>query len=170
MKQTRKNLFETNSSSVHSLSLMSLDMYKPWKNGEIVVRFELEEKGEGDHEDEDGDPETGFLATWGNFFLEKSIPTSVSKEKQVEENIKLIKDFMAEKESDTWVRSFWPGIDKDLEEYENTGIMSVEIMKHSPIALYMTQDEYSESLNYDDCNSPFIYFFENNVAIGKYFN
>ena len=167
-RSVRIGVFETNSSSCHSLSLMSLDMYESWRNGEIVIRFELG-GGEGDPDDEDGDPETGFLATWGNFFLYKRIPTSVPREKRVEENIKLIRDFMSEIEDGNWVRSHWPEVEKDLKEYENTGIMGVEIMKHSPVALYMTQDEYSEFLNYDDCDSPFIYFFENSVAIGQYF-
>lgn len=167
MKTRRQELFETNSSSVHSLSLMSLDMYEAWKRGEIVIKFDFTK--EGDPDPEDGDPETGFLATWGNFFLHKRTVNSVPKEKQVEENIKLIKDFMDKEGGRNWVYPHWHTVDKDLKEYENSGIMSSEIQKHSPVALYMTQDEYSESLKYDDCDSPFIYFFDKNVVIGTYF-
>ena len=35
MIQIRNNIFETNSSSVHSITLCSEDEFKKWKNGEI---------------------------------------------------------------------------------------------------------------------------------------
>lgn len=36
MKQIRKGVFETNSSSVHSLTMCSAEEYEKWKNGEVL--------------------------------------------------------------------------------------------------------------------------------------
>ena len=35
-QQIRRNVFETNSSSVHSITMCSLEDYKKWENGELV--------------------------------------------------------------------------------------------------------------------------------------
>ena len=35
MKQMRRNVFETNSSSTHSITMCSKDEYERWKNGEL---------------------------------------------------------------------------------------------------------------------------------------
>ena len=35
-KQIRKGVFETNSSSVHSLTICDADTFKKWKNGELL--------------------------------------------------------------------------------------------------------------------------------------
>ena len=41
MKQTRKNVFETNSSSTHSLTMCTAADYDKWKNGELIYdRYE----------------------------------------------------------------------------------------------------------------------------------
>lgn len=41
MIQIRRNIFETNSSSVHSITLCSEDEFQKWKNGEIFFdRYE----------------------------------------------------------------------------------------------------------------------------------
>lgn len=37
MKQVRRGLFETNSSSVHSLVIVPKEDYKAWENGELVI-------------------------------------------------------------------------------------------------------------------------------------
>ena len=36
MIQIRQNIFETNSSSVHSITLCTEDEFQKWKNGEIL--------------------------------------------------------------------------------------------------------------------------------------
>ena len=36
MKQIRRNVFETNSSSVHSLTMCSYDEYEQWKDGKVL--------------------------------------------------------------------------------------------------------------------------------------
>ena len=35
-RQIRRNVFETNSSSVHSLTMCSGEVYKKWENGEVL--------------------------------------------------------------------------------------------------------------------------------------
>lgn len=43
MKQIRKNVFETNSSSTHSLTMCTEAEYEKWKNGELIYdRYEGE--------------------------------------------------------------------------------------------------------------------------------
>lgn len=37
--QIRRGIFETNSSSEHSLSIMNRDMFNRWKNGEVLARM-----------------------------------------------------------------------------------------------------------------------------------
>lgn len=39
MKQIRRNVFETNSSSVHSITMCSLEDYEKWKRGELVYDY-----------------------------------------------------------------------------------------------------------------------------------
>ena len=40
MKSIRANTFETNSSSVHSLTLVSASTYKKWETGEAIMAGE----------------------------------------------------------------------------------------------------------------------------------
>lgn len=49
----RRGIFETNSSSEHSLTVMNNDMYKRWKNGEVVAKIKTINEDDG---------------TWGNFW------------------------------------------------------------------------------------------------------
>ena len=37
MKQIRRNVFETNSSSTHSITMCSKDEYEKWENGELYL-------------------------------------------------------------------------------------------------------------------------------------
>ena len=43
MKQIRKNVFETNSSSTHSLTMCTEAEYEKWKDGEMVYDYWNEE-------------------------------------------------------------------------------------------------------------------------------
>ena len=42
MKTVRKNVFETNSSSTHSVTIMSLEDYKRWENENLYYDFNNE--------------------------------------------------------------------------------------------------------------------------------
>ena len=44
-KQIRRGVFETNSSSVHSLTMCSSEEYKKWKNGEVLYWQDKDEFG-----------------------------------------------------------------------------------------------------------------------------
>jgi len=167
MKQTRLGTFETNSSSCHDLCIMNLEMYKAWKKGEVVVKLEMpDEEDEGEDTDK-GDPDTGFLSTWGNFFTTQLFPMSVPKEEQKDKNVELLEDFVYT--DNGWTFGHWPNVYQAIEDYKKTGILTDEILQHSPVNLYLTQEEYEKHLHFDDCQSPFIYFGEDTVVLGKYY-
>ena len=166
MKQIRLGTFETNSSSCHDLCIMNLEMYNSWKKGEVVVRLEMLDEDEEEGTDK-GDPDTGFLSTWGNFFTTQLFPTSIPKEEQKDKNIELLEDFVSTDNGDTY--EYWPNVYQAIEDYKKTGILTDEILQHTPVALYLTQEEYEKYLLHDDCQSPFIYFGEDTVVFGKYY-
>lgn len=164
MKQTRLGTFETNSSSCHVLCIMNLEMYNAWKKGEVVVKLEMPDE---DEDTDKGDPDTGFLSTWGNFFTTQLFPMSVPKEEQKDKNIELLEDFVYTDNGHTYEK--WPNVYQAIEDYKKAGILTDEILQHSPVALYLTQEEYEKYLQFDDCQSPFIYFGEDTVVLGKYY-
>ena len=43
MRQIRRGLFETNSSSTHSLTMCDKDTYERWKNGELLFDIAFKE-------------------------------------------------------------------------------------------------------------------------------
>ena len=51
--QIRRNVFETNSSNEHSLTIMNNDMYRKWKNGEVLARVKSNKESD---------------VSWGNFW------------------------------------------------------------------------------------------------------
>ena len=164
MKQIRLGTFETNSSSCHDLCIMNLEMYNSWKKGEVVVKLEMPDENE---DTDKGDPDTGFLSTWGNFFTTQLFPMSVPKEKQKDKNIELLEDFVSTDNGDTY--EYWPNVYQAIEDYKKTGILTDEILQNSPVALYLTQKEYEKYLHLDECQSPFIYFGEGTVVLGNYY-
>jgi hypothetical protein len=148
---------------------MNLEMYKAWKKGEVVVKLDTPDEDEDEYEiDIDkGDPDTGFLSTWGNFFAHQYYPMSIPKEKQKDKNVELLEDFVYD--DNGWTFEHWPNVYQAIEDYKKTGILTDEILQHSPVALYLTQEEYEKHLHFDDCQSPFIYFGEDTVVLGKYY-
>jgi len=38
-RQTRREVFETNSSSVHSITMCMQSDYEKWKNGDTIIAF-----------------------------------------------------------------------------------------------------------------------------------
>ena len=144
---------------------MNLEMYKAWKRGEVVVKLDTPDEDEIDIDK--GDPDTGFLSTWGNFFASQYYPMSIPKEKQKDKNVELLEDFVYD--DNGWTYEHWPNVYQAIEDYKKTGILTDEILQHSPVALYLTQKEYEKHLHFDDCQSPFIYFGEGTVVLGKYY-
>lgn len=77
MKQIRVGVFETNSSSTHSLTIVSEEDYEKWKSGELLLDTDKEElvpfpknyvkkedAEEDDVDDEDFEDEDGVLKTY----------------------------------------------------------------------------------------------------------
>ena len=97
MKETiRSSVFETNSSSTHSLSICSREEYDKWRNGETVYcpgeeRFEsIEkvdkekiydvEKWDGDYYDEQDDLDISYLYwKYDDFFTDSCIYSTVEE-------------------------------------------------------------------------------------------
>lgn len=64
MRVIRRNVFETNSSSTHSISIVSKEDFEKWKNGELLYNNwgdNLVEKTEENADDEDMYTYDGFF-------------------------------------------------------------------------------------------------------------
>lgn len=164
MKQTRTGLFETNSSSEHSLSIMKEADYEAWKNDEIAVMFTFDEAVDSDGGDSDG-----FLATWGNFSAHSLKISTCPIHKKLEENMKILRDWVKEEEEDGWISKSHPNFKALVDEYEKTEVFTDEMYKIFPY-LYYSREEYKEMLLRDDCESPFFYRGEGVVVIGHYYH
>lgn len=79
--QIRRGIFETNSSSEHSLTLMNRNDYYKWKNGEMLAR--IKSTDEDDH-------------CWGNFWsIMNVLEFTDDIEGALKENEKIIKLYIA---------------------------------------------------------------------------
>ena len=164
MKQIRQGLFETNSSSEHSLSIMKEADYEDWKNDEVAVMFNFD-----DDFDSDGGDTDGYLSTWGNFSTHSLKVSTCPIQKKLEENMKILRDWVKEAEEDEWIPMRYPNFKALVDEYEKTGVFTDEMYKIFP-NLYYSREEYKEMLLRDDCESPFFYRGEGVVVIGHYFH
>lgn len=164
MKQIRQGLFETNSSSEHSLSIMKEADYEAWKNDEIAVMFNFDEDSDSDGGDSDG-----FLGTWGNFSAHSLKISTCPIQKKLEENMKILRDWVKEEEEDGWISKSHSNFKALVDEYEKTEVFTDEMYKIFPY-LYYSREEYKEMLLRDDCESPFFYRGEGVVVIGHYFH
>lgn len=164
MKQIRQGLFETNSSSEHSLSIMKEADYEDWKNDEIAVMFNF-----GDDFDSNGGDSDGYLSTWGNFSTHSLKVSTCPIQKKLDENMKILRDWIKEEEEDGWISKYNPNFKALVDEYEKTEVFTDEMYKIFP-DLYYSREEYKEMLLRDDCESPFFYRGEGVVVIGHYFH
>ena len=183
-QQIRIGVFETNSSSEHSLAVINLDKFRKWKNGELVGR--VVSKQEDKH-------------CWGNFWSRMlSFEFTDDFEKAKLENEKIFQDFVGfcKKENENYKQrclSYKPKLTKTLtdeelkllsnEEYDkynddkymddihkfdenayNQRKLMLDNMKFEDIhkkmyvedGLWCTYQEFWESwTKYDDCQSPF---------------
>lgn len=164
MINIRHRLFETNSSSSHSLTILPEDTYERWRNHYIVIKFvELEELGENL---DSGD--NGFLGTWGNFFLHQDKAEIADISDQRKKNIEGLEEALYD-----WVYPNFPE-DKqkeylnDLEKYKICGKIGDSLYRYAGDKLYLTPEEYRRSLEFIDCLSPFLYKGSGVVVIGIY--
>ena len=83
MINIRRNIFETNSSSNHNLTIIPDYIYEKWRNHEITLKIIYNYERSLDSGD------AGFMGTWGNFFLEQGkleiSDISSTREKNIEE-------------------------------------------------------------------------------------
>lgn len=169
MKNIRIGIFETNSSSEHTLSIIKENLYDRWKNHEIVLKkqdIDIDNNYEENYEKlQEGD--SGLFRTWGNFFLDQINFDIADIRDQKDKNIKLLEEAL-----NSWVTPQYFSEDKiisykkALERYKLSGILEPELYKCS---LYMTPEEYYEFLKHSDCDSPFFYKGEGVVVLGHYF-
>ena len=165
--QIRKGVFETNSSSEHSISIVKKSNFDQWKNGTLYAKRSSKV--------------TEYHKTWGNFWSEQYYWSfdMITKEEADRKNIEILKK----------------NIKKDIDEidkYESThndpavnrwaederakknavnydSIRSVDKLYGG---MWMTYNEYQDALHQDDCYSPFEHVNETEdvVVFGKYFH
>ena len=78
-RQIRRNVFETNSSSTHSITMCSRAEYERWKSGELLlswgdtfVKASEENKEDEDNETYDEYWEDEYLETYEDSYITKS--------------------------------------------------------------------------------------------------
>ena len=164
MINVRRNIFETNSSSNHNLTIISDDTYQRWRNHEITLKISYEYDGELNNGD------NGFLGTWGNFFLEQGNVEISDISNTRDKNVKSLEEVLYD-----WVYPhFSEEVQKrylaDMEEYAKKKKIGEYLHKYAGADnLFLTPEEYEESLKYTDCQSPFLYKGSGVVVIGHYY-
>lgn len=180
--QVRRNIFETNSSSEHSLTIMANDKYKLWKEGKLLARVKEEKESDG---------------CWGNFWsrmytleftddFERAIKDNTNiiaanKERYLKNQEEYKKNCLSHKPTgddyednylykfDEKIYNHWKEI---YEKLDDINIFRKYIgLMHSEY--WMTYDDfYKDYIEENDCYSP--YFHEdkehNVFIIGKYFH
>lgn len=168
--QIRQGVFETNSSSEHSLSIVKLSNFRNWKAGKLYAKRSSRK--------------TEFKETWGNFWSEQYywdfalMDINEAKEKNREifdeniknekESIRLYTEKYSGPECDAYI-AYRKEIIADMERKGFEGIRPIDKLYDG---YWMTYEEYQEALRKDDCYSPFEHINETeDVAVfGKYFH
>jgi len=166
--QIRKGVFETNSSSEHSLSIVKKSNFLDWKAGKMYAKRSRNS--------------SEFKETWGNFWSEQyywsfALMDAAEVEKKnreiLDDNIKHEKESIklyAEKnkgpEHDAWIE-YRKEVIADMERKGFEGIRPIDKLYDG---YWMTYEEYQEALRQDDCYSPFEHIndTEDVAVFGKY--
>ena len=120
--------------------------------------------------------DNGFMRTNGNFDTYAPIIRVVDASKAVEENVKILREYIKEDKEDNWYVNYLKESNQYdeflslIDEYEKTGVFTEEMYKKFPNYLFYTPEEYKQMLMHDDCYSPFIHVYEDVVAMGYYFH
>lgn len=154
MINIRNGVYETNSSSNHSLTLINNETYEKWRNHEIVLRIKYEWKDELDQGDR------GLFETWGNFFCDRGTYEVAGIIEQTSKNLEILQPYLKISEVSDKCK-------EAIKKYKETGELDMGLCKLED--LYLTPEEYYEYLEHTDCESPFIYKGEGTVALGHYF-
>lgn len=168
--QIRQRVFETNSSSEHSLSIVKLSNFRNWKEGKMYAKRSPNS--------------SEFKETWGNFWSEQYYwdfalldhDEAEKKNKEIfEENIKYNKEMIKSysetnklPEHDAWIE-YRKEIIADM---ERRGFEDIRPIDKLYDGYWMTYEEYQEALRKDDCYSPFEHIndTEDVAVFGKYFH
>lgn len=156
--KVRNSIFETNSSSEHSLVLMNRENYRKWKNGDLLARVK--------EHSEDGN-------TWGNFwsymyeleFTEDNssaaMENAILLQKIVDERVKsleLYKKGFDNRDKDYDCYTFdETHYNSETAKWKNMGL---DLYKENEMSIddgmWMTYDEfYNSYIRNNDCDSPF---------------
>ena len=74
MIQIRKNIFETNSSSVHSITICTEEDFQQWKKGNLIWDYNLEKLIKPDEIDKNDEYyDEDYYITYGDFLILTSI-------------------------------------------------------------------------------------------------
>lgn len=166
-RQKRIGVFETNSSSEHSISIVKKSNFKQWKAGKLYAR-----RAPG---------KTDYNETWGNFWSEQYYWAfdMITKEEAEARNRKIFeenKKNALESTKQYLERTFDPEAKKWAEE-ELKYLESLDFERFREVDklyghMWITYEEYQEALHHDDCYSPFEHINETEdvVVFGKYFH
>lgn len=161
MKQIRCGLFETNSSSVHSIILMTKKDYEDWINHKIAVRFidDYDEQTWGRTAEVPG------LEEWGNSSVIGYNYDKVSMEERIDATIDVIEKNLDDEE--------YPGLEEALKIIKTTNAKNLpeSILKYGGFELlYLTPEEFKEAITSSDCTFLFSGYDNDLVLIGNYYH
>lgn len=157
MKQIRINVFETNSSSCHSLMLMSREDYEKWIDHKIVVRFVYNENSQI----------TG-LKEWGNHDVHGYDYLTENIKHQISATVNHLLE-IGLKPEDYYYE------DSELKRKINDILASEKIDNEALDFfcledLYLTPEEFKRSITKYDCAFLFSKYDNDLVLIGKYYH
>ena len=167
----RKGVFETNSSSEHSLSIVKKSNYDQWKNGTLYARRSPNI--------------TEYNETWGNFWSEQYYWSfdMLSKEEADKKNLEIFKEYIkneletvniyVERHKDSPdIESVKKWADAQIARYNAMTYETFKPVEKLYNNMWMTYAEYQKALEQDDCYSPFEHVNETEdvVVFGKYYH
>ena len=159
--QVRRGIFETNSSSEHSLTLIDSKMFRKWKNNDVLAR--VKEINEG--------KETGGNF-WSTLYVLEFTDNFESAKLDNESRCKEILNAELNKLEE------WKEKNCITEDYYRTSkeqYLSLNLDDFPSIygiinnGFWMTYSEFKSEFN-EECISPFIHEVDDLVIIGKYFH
>ena len=159
MKQIRYGLFETNSSSVHSITLLTKKDYEDWISHKIAIKL----TSDFDEETWRRNNEIPGLEEWGNNSVECYNYEKVDMENRITATKELLKKQLDKEE--------YSGVDLEQEiiNIEETGKISDEVLDDYELC-FLTPEEFKKAMTKYDCGFLFSGYSNELVLIGKYYH
>ena len=170
--QIRQGVFETNSSSEHSISIVNSKDFRAWKEGNAYAR-----QLPGSEE---------YKETWGNFWsrLNHWEFKEMTSEEAEKENKRLFGEYIKQRKTDTelyrkqwndvkswktgkgeyfedekakskWLENQKRNLDEQAENIEKLALENFSATRKFYNNFYVSYEEYIEALRKGDCYSPF---------------